>query len=82
MLVMVNSVHIQDWVGVRLVLAKLEGAFGSLKLILVDGGYSGKLQEWLGFYRRLSKDYAARLDHSEAMILLASSRQMLKRLSN
>ena len=120
MLVMVHSADIQDRVGARLVLAKLKGAFGSLKLIWVDGGYSGKLQEWLaallpwrsirievvkrsqlhtfkilpkrwiversfawlGFYRRLSKDYEARLDHSEAMILLASSRQMLKRLSN
>jgi len=120
MLVMVHSADIQDRVGARLVLAKLKGAFGSLKLIWVDGGYSGKLQEWLaallpwrsirievvkrsqlhtfkilpkrwiversfawlGFYRRLAKDYEARLDHSEAMILLASSRQMLKRLSN
>ena len=119
MLVMVHSADIQDRVGARLVLEKLKGAFGSLKLIWVDGGYSGKLQEWLAallpwrsikievvkrselhtfkilpkrwivertfawmeFYRRLAKDYEARIDHSEAMVLLASSRLMLKRLS-
>src|SRR6478736_726533 len=47
MLVMVHSADIQDRAGARLVLAKLKGIFGSLKLIWVDGGYSGKLQEWL-----------------------------------
>jgi putative transposase len=101
-------------------LSQLKGTFGALKLIWVDGGYSGKLQEWLcallpwrsikievvkrsqlhtfkilpkrwiversfawlGFYRRLAKDYEAKTDLSEATILLASSRQMLKRLSS
>ena len=120
MLVVVHSAGVQDRDGARLVLGKLKGVFGRLKLIWVDGGYSGKLQEWLskllpwrriqievvkrkdlkkfevlpkrwivertfawlGFYRRLAKDYEARLDHSEAMILLASTRQMLKRLSS
>ena len=120
MLVMVHSADIQDRVGARLVLAKLKGTFGSLKLLWVDGGYSGRLQEWLhtllpwrsikvevvkrsqlhtfkilpkrwiversfawfGGYRRLAKDYEARLDHSEAIILIAASRLMLKRLTS
>ncbi len=36
---------------------------------------------WLGRYRRLSKDYEYLTDSSEAMICLAMSRLMLRRLS-
>ena len=36
---------------------------------------------WLGNFRRLSKDYEAKTAHSEAMIYLASSALMLRRLA-
>lgn len=36
---------------------------------------------WLGRYRRLSKDYEVKTEHSEAFIYIAASRLMLRRLS-
>jgi putative transposase len=46
--VVVHPANIQDRDGARLVLRKLEGAFGWLRLIWVDGGYAGAtLAQWL-----------------------------------
>ena len=36
---------------------------------------------WLSNYRRLAKDYEFRTEHSEAMILIAATRLMLRRLA-
>lgn len=36
---------------------------------------------WLGNYRRLSKDYEVKTEHSEAFIYIAASRLMLRRLA-
>jgi len=36
---------------------------------------------WLGRYRRLSKDYEGRTDNSEAMILIAMTNLMSRRLA-
>ena len=36
---------------------------------------------WLGNFRRLSKDYEVKTSHSEAMIYLAASALMLRRLT-
>ena len=36
---------------------------------------------WLGRYRRLSKDYEGRMDNSEAMILIAMTNLMSRRLA-
>jgi putative transposase len=36
---------------------------------------------WLSKYRRLSKDYELRTDNSETMVLIATTRLMLKRLA-
>src|ERR1039457_5010390 len=45
--VVVHPADIQDRDGARLVLQKLEGAFGWLRLIWVDGGYAGAaLAQW------------------------------------
>lgn len=44
--VVVHAADIQDRDGAKLVLGKLVGRFGRLKLIWADGGYAGKLIEW------------------------------------
>ncbi|MBL7164327.1 MAG: IS5/IS1182 family transposase, partial [Anaerolineales bacterium] len=36
---------------------------------------------WLGLYRRLSKDYEVSIESSTAMIYIAMTRLMLKRLA-
>jgi putative transposase len=35
---------------------------------------------WIGRYRRSSKDYEQRMEHSEAIILLSMSHLMVRRL--
>jgi putative transposase len=45
--VVVHSAAIQDRDGAKLAIEKLVGAFGRLKLIWADGGYAGKLIEWV-----------------------------------
>src|SRR5277367_251700 len=46
--VVVHPANIQDRDGARLVLQKLQGVFGWLRLIWVDGGYAGEgLCQWL-----------------------------------
>jgi putative transposase len=44
--VVVHSAAVQDRDGAKLVLEKLVGTFGRLKLIWADGGYAGQLIEW------------------------------------
>jgi putative transposase len=41
--VVVHAASVQDRDGAKLVLAKLVGAFGRLRLIWADGGYAGQL---------------------------------------
>lgn len=43
----VHAANIQDRDGAQLVLAKLTAGFPRLKLIWADGGYAGKLIEWV-----------------------------------
>ena len=43
----VHSAGIQDRVGSKLVFIRLLNKFSDLKLIWVDGGYSGKLVDWV-----------------------------------
>ena len=45
--VVVHSAGIQDRDGAKLAIGKLVGVFGRLKLIWADGGYAGKLVEWV-----------------------------------
>jgi putative transposase len=44
--VVVHSAGVQDRDGAKLVLQKLVGTFGRLKLIWADGGYAGQLIDW------------------------------------
>jgi putative transposase len=45
--VVVHSAAIQDRDGAKLVIVKLNGLFPRLRLIWADGGYAGKLIEWV-----------------------------------
>ena len=45
--VVVHAANIQDRDGAKLVLEKARGRFPRLKLIWADGGYAGKLVDWV-----------------------------------
>ncbi len=45
----------QDRDGAKAVLAKVVGAFRRLRLIWADGGYAGRLVEWVSQLRRRGK---------------------------
>jgi len=47
MAVVVHAANIQDRDGAKLVVAKLYGLFSRLSLIWADGGYAGKLIDWV-----------------------------------
>lgn len=120
LLVVVHIASIQDRDGAKLVLEKAKGRFPRLRLIWADGGYAGKLvdwvkevsyrvleivkrsddvkgfqvlphrwvverdpskKDWLGRYRRLSKDYEGLAETSEALIYAAMSHLMVRRLA-
>ena len=114
--VVVHAASVQDRDGAKLVLAKLVGQVPRLRLLWADGGYAGKLIDWvretcgwvlaivkrsdaatgfqvlpkrwivertfawLGRYRRLSKDYEATTESSEAWVTIAMIHLMLRRL--
>jgi putative transposase len=47
LLVVVHAASVQDRDGAKLLLAKAKGLFPRLKLIWADGGYAGKLIDWV-----------------------------------
>ena len=53
--VVVHAADIQDRDGAKLVLADLRGHYSRLRLIWADGGYSGKLIEWVRELRKVNK---------------------------
>ena len=115
--VVVHAANIQDRDGAKHVLERAKQRFSRLCLIWADGGYAGKLIDWvqhlcgwtleivardrdvkgfqvlprrwvvertfawIGRYRRLSKDYEALLETSEAMVHMAMIRLMARRLA-
>jgi putative transposase len=118
--VVVTSAGMQDRTAAKMLIQTLVEWFGKLQVIWADGGYMGKLVEWVkslrpfgklrleivrrrdrqkGFqvipkrwivertfawlykFRRLSRDYEVRVDHSEAMIRICMIRLMLKRVA-
>ena len=53
--VVVHAADIQDRDGAKLVLAHLRGHYSRLRLIWADGGYCGKLIEWVRELRKVNK---------------------------
>ena len=47
LLVVVHTANIQDRDGAKIVFDKVRGKFSRLHLIWADGGYAGKLVEWV-----------------------------------
>ena len=47
LIVVVHAANIQDRYGAKIVLEQVTGRFSRLQLIWADGGYSGKLIEWV-----------------------------------
>lgn len=47
LIVVVHAANIQDRDGAMLVLGKAKGKFPRLQLIWADGGYTGKLIDWV-----------------------------------
>jgi putative transposase len=58
--VVVHSAGIQDRDGAKLVLEKIKGLFSRLVLIWADGGYAGKLIEWVKKYISLKLEIIKR----------------------
>ena len=115
--VVVHAASVQDRDGARLVLEKLRGKCPRLQLLWADGGYAGKLVDWvrekcgwaleivkrddgakgfqvlpkrwivertfgwLGRFRRLSQDYEATAESSEAWVTIAMINRMSRRLA-
>ena len=50
--VKVHSAGIQDRDGAKLLLEKVHGAFGWLKIIWADSAYAGKLVDWVSMLKR------------------------------
>jgi putative transposase len=68
--VVVHAASVQDRDGARLVLEKLVGAFGRLKLIWADGGYAGQLVQWAKTLGRWTIEIVKRSDDIEGFAVL------------
>ncbi len=47
MLVVVHAASVQDRDGAKLVFEQVRSSFSRLKLVWADGGYAGKLVDWV-----------------------------------
>jgi putative transposase len=68
--VVVHAADIQDRDGAKLVLGKLAGMFGRLKLIWADGGYAGQLIDWAKRTGRWTLQIVKRSDHAAGFEVL------------
>ncbi len=68
--VVVHAGNIQDRDGAKLVLGKLRGRYGRLKLIWADGGYAGKLIEWTASFGNWVLEIVKRSDDVVGFVVL------------
>lgn len=58
----VHAANIQDRDGAKLLFAKVKGCFPRMKLIWADGGYAGKLVDWLAGFCQWTLEIVKRCD--------------------
>ena len=68
--IVVHAGNIQDRDGAKLVLGKLRGRYGRLKLIWADGGYAGKLIEWTASFGNWVLEIVKRSDDVTGFVVL------------
>ena len=68
--VTVHAADIQDRDGAKLVFEKLRGRFHRLKLIWADGGYAGKLVNWVKDSFRKTLEIVKRSDDIKGFVVL------------
>ena len=70
MAVLVTTAAVQDRDGARILLRRLTGACKKLRLIWVDGGYRGKLLDWVSQHFRFSLQPVLRSDKTTGFRVL------------
>ena len=70
MALVVHPADIQDRDGAKLVMAKLRGLFPRLALIWADGGYAGKLIEWVNTFGNWVLEIVKRSDDMTGFVIL------------
>ena len=70
LVVIVTAASVSDSQGARLLFARLSGACKKLRLIWVDGGYRGKLIDWVTQHMRFLLRVTLRPDGAKGFILL------------
>jgi len=70
MALVVHPADIQDRDGAKLVMAKLRGLFPRLVLIWADGGYAGKLIEWVNTFGNWVLEIVKRSDDMTGFVIL------------
>ena len=68
--VVVHSAGIQDRDGAKLVLALLKERFARLRLLWADGGYSGKLVDWVRSFAGWVLEIVKRSDDQKGFVVL------------
>ena len=67
---LVLTADIQDRDGAKLLFAKVKGCFPRLKLVWADGGYAGKLVEWVKEFCDWVLEIVKRTDDMKGFVLL------------
>jgi putative transposase len=66
----VHAANIQDRDGAKLVLARCKDRFPRLKLVWADGGYAGKLLDWVKEQRDWVLEIIKRSDDMKGFVVL------------
>ena len=70
LVVVVHAADIQDRDGAKLAFEKLRGRFHRLRVIWADGGYAGKLVEWVKDTFRWTLEIVKRTDDLSGFVVL------------
>ena len=70
LIVVVHAANIQDRDGAKLVFAKVSNRFPRLRLVWADGGYAGKLIDYVYYWYLLVLQIVKRSDDQKGFVLL------------